>query len=203
MKSKECNKCNIDKQISEYSKDKTRKDGYSYTCKVCKSKNSKKWAKDNKEHLKEKYEKNKEDILRSRKDYYEKNKGIIKKKQQIYRKHRLVTDPLFKLKYVIKGVIRDSFRKNSKSKTSRTYEILGCTIPEFKKHLESQFEDWMTWENRGLYNGEYDFGWDIDHIIPISSAETTEDIIRLNHYTNLQPLCSMVNRYEKMGKVNY
>ena len=56
MKSKECNKCNIDKQISEYSKDKTRKDGYSYTCKVCKSKNSKKWAKDNKEHLKEKYE---------------------------------------------------------------------------------------------------------------------------------------------------
>ena len=34
----------------------------------------------------------------------------------------------------------------------------------------------------------------MDHIIPISIAETEEDIIRLNHYTNLQPLCSKVNR---------
>jgi hypothetical protein len=37
---------------------------------------------------------------------------------------------------------------------------------------------------------ELNKSWDIDHIIPISSAKTKEDIIRLNHYTNLQPLCS-------------
>ena len=54
--------------------------------------------------------------------------------------------------------------------------------------------DRMTWENRGLYNGEFNYGWDIDHIIPLSSAETEEDIIKLNHYTNLQPLCSKINR---------
>jgi hypothetical protein len=52
----------------------------------------------------------------------------------------------------------------------------------------------MTWENRGLYNGELNYGWDIDHIIPLDTAETIQDIIRLNHYTNLQPLCSKVNR---------
>ena len=52
----------------------------------------------------------------------------------------------------------------------------------------------MIWENKGLYNGEFNFGWDIDHIIPLSSAKTEKDIIRLNHYTNLQPLCSKINR---------
>jgi hypothetical protein len=49
----------------------------------------------------------------------------------------------------------------------------------------------------GKYNGELNYGWDIDHIIPLAPAETEEDVIRLNHYTNLQPLCSYTNRYIK------
>ena len=61
----------------------------------------------------------------------------------------------------------------------------------------------MTWENRGLYNGELYYGWDIDHIIPISTAKTEEEIIKLNHYSNLQPLCSYTNRVIKRDKVNY
>lgn len=55
----------------------------------------------------------------------------------------------------------------------------------------------MTYDNHGKYNGEYNFGWDIDHIIPISSAKTIEDVIRLNHYTNFQPLDSYENRVVK------
>ena len=61
----------------------------------------------------------------------------------------------------------------------------------------------MNWDNYGLYNGELDYGWDLDHIIPISSAKTEEDIIRLNHYTNLQPLCSKTNRDIKKDKLEY
>jgi cytidylate kinase len=49
-------------------------------------------------------------------------------------------------------------------------------------------------KNRGKYNGTFNFGWDIDHMIPVSTAKTEEDVIRLNHYTNLQPLCSKINR---------
>ena len=52
----------------------------------------------------------------------------------------------------------------------------------------------MTWENHGIYNGEINYGWDIDHIIPISFAKSEEDMLKLNHYTNLQPLCSKNNR---------
>lgn len=55
----------------------------------------------------------------------------------------------------------------------------------------------MNWNNHGKYNGEYNFGWDIDHIIPLDSAKTEEDIIKLNYYTNLQPLCSYINRVVK------
>ena len=61
----------------------------------------------------------------------------------------------------------------------------------------------MNWENKGLYNGTFNFGWDIDHIIPLSSASCKEDIIRLNHYTNLQPLCSKINREIKRNKINF
>ena len=60
----------------------------------------------------------------------------------------------------------------------------------------------MNWDNKGLYNGEYNFGWDIDHIVPLSTASELEDVIRLNHYTNLQPLCSKINREIKKDKLN-
>ncbi len=71
------------------------------------------------------------------------------------------------------------------------------------KYIESKFEPWMTFENRGLYNGEFGYGWDIDHIVPISTANTEDDIIRLNHYTNLQPLCSKINRDIKRNFLSY
>jgi hypothetical protein len=65
------------------------------------------------------------------------------------------------------------------------------------EYIESKFEDWMNWDNRGKFNGELNYGWDLDHIVPISSAVTEEDIIKLNHYTNFQPLCSYINRVIK------
>jgi hypothetical protein len=61
----------------------------------------------------------------------------------------------------------------------------------------------IYYENRGLYNGELNYGWDIDHIIPLSSVNEENDIIKLNHYTNLQPLCSKVNRDIKKDNLEY
>jgi hypothetical protein len=77
--------------------------------------------------------------------------------------------------------------------------ILGCTFEEFKSYLEAKWEPWMNWENYGLYNGKPNYGWDIDHIKPIKTAITEDDIINLNYYTNLQPLCSFINREIKRG----
>jgi len=52
----------------------------------------------------------------------------------------------------------------------------------------------MNWQNYGKYNGQLSFGWDIDHVVPVSSAKTEEEVLKLNHYFNLRPLCSKINR---------
>jgi hypothetical protein len=76
---------------------------------------------------------------------------------------------------ISKSITRQGYRKTSKSK-----QILGCDYIELKQHLESKFTEGMNWDNYGK--------WHIDHIYPSSLAETEEEIIRLNHFTNLQPL---------------
>ena len=149
---------------------------------------------------KEYYQLNKDAVDKRKKAYYENNKEKVKKRKNEYNKERIKVDPLYKLIRNTRSLIGNSIRKNGYRKSSKTFEILGCTFEQFKEHLESQFESWMNWDNYGLYNGELNYGWDIDHIIPSSSALTVEDIVGLNNYTNLQPLCSKVNRDEKRAK---
>lgn len=134
------------------------------------------------------------------KEYRIKNKDKNKDKIKEYRKNKRKTDSLYKLKTDIRSQIGKVLRKEGFKKLSRTEQILGCTFEELKHHLESKFEPWMNWDNKGDWNGipkELNVAWDIDHIIPLSSAKTEEDIIKLNHYSNLQPLCSFYNRYIK------
>lgn len=59
---------------------------------------------------------------------------------------------------------------------------MGCSSEFLKEYLEKQFTEKMSWENHGFY------GWHIDHIVPLSSAKTEEEVYKLCHYTNLQPL---------------
>ena len=103
------------------------------------------------------------------------------------------TDPKYKLSKNIRSLINMSFKRIGTKKNTKTEHILGCTIQEFKTYIENQFECWMTLENHGIYTGVYNETWQLDHIEPISNATTHEDIIRLNHYTNFQPLCSKKN----------
>lgn len=89
------------------------------------------------------------------------------------------------------------------SKNNNSENILGCSFEEFKLHIEKQFEPWMTWKNHGVYTGEENISWQLDHIVPMASAKTIEDVIRLNHYTNFQPLDSYVNQILKRDKINW
>ena len=120
-----------------------------------------------------------------------------------YHKNKMLTDKLYKLKHLIGNIIRDSLKRNGYSKNYKSIDILGCSISDFKIYLDSKFEDWMTWENYGNpKDGIYEINktWDIDHIIPLNSASIEDDIIKLNNYTNLQPLCSYYNRFIKKDK---
>jgi hypothetical protein len=167
-------------------------------------KRRKKYAENREENLikRRKYlEANKEKIAKQRKEYNLKNKEKNDTYRYDYIKNRLKNDKIFKFRLNISNLIRQSFNNGSYTKKSKLQEILGCTYEEFVTYIESRFEDWMNWENHGKYNGDFNYGWDIDHIIPISTAQTIEDVIKLNHYTNLQPLCSKVNRNIKRGNL--
>ncbi len=136
------------------------------------------------------YEANREKILQRQNEYNKSNKEKIRE----YQRNKYNNDILYRLKKNMRNQIGNSIRNGGFKKLTHTEQILGCTYEEFKLYLESLFKPWMNWENRGLYNGEENYGWDIDHIIPLSTATCEADIIRLNHYSNLQPLCSHINR---------
>ena len=155
------------------------------------------------QYAKQYREKNKLVLSQKQKINYLQKKDIIKVRSREYYKKRISTDPMFKFKKDIQLLIRDAFRRKDLSKgNKRTTDILRCSIEEFKLHLESQFQPWMNWANKGLYNGTENYGWDIDHRIPLDTAKTIEDIIKLCHYTNLQPLCSYYNRVIKRNIIS-
>lgn len=201
---KKCSNCKKNKTSDDFFKDKTNKDGFAYKCKSCfkiykdKSKDKKKeydkkYVLKNKSKRKEYYEKNRIVLIEKMKSNQKKN---IKSRRASFKKYYKLKklDPLYKLSLNIRNSIRGSFKHKNHKKNCKTSEILGCSFGEFKKYIESKFESWMTWENHGKYNGQLNYGWDLDHIIPKVTAKTETDIIRLNHFSNFQPLCSYINR---------
>lgn len=105
-------------------------------------------------------------------------------------KKRLEENPVEAYSLKIKKQIQAVYARNQKSVGPKLFAILGCQAKEFIAHINAQLNDGMTPENYGE--------WQLDHIIPISSAKSKEDVERLCHYTNYQPLW----RYENRTKGN-
>ena len=148
------------------------------------------------DYKKQWYEKNKAKILHKAASSYEKGreKKIAyaceyqrKNLDRILRarRQRMETDPVYAIKERVRNLIKECIRRSGTSKSSKTAEILGCTGAELRKHIERQFIRGMSWHNMGA--------WHIDHIVPISSAKTIDEVIALNHHTNLRPLWAKDN----------
>jgi hypothetical protein len=219
METKICKKCNLEKKLCEFGVLIKSTDGLRNTCKLCRSVDEKKyrennkekvydikrnWVKNNQAHIKEYYEKNKERLKQKSRNVYEKNKlrynqqSLLwnkinsEKRKKITKKHK--EKPEVKLKESVRHRIYIFLKRKNLKKNDKTIEIVGCSPSELKKYLEKQFINGMTWENHSLY------GWHIDHIIPLSSAKTEEEIYKLCHYTNLQPLWATDN-LKKLNKI--
>jgi hypothetical protein len=91
-----------------------------------------------------------------------------------------ITNPVKKLKRHLQAVMGQIFRHKGIKKDTRTEKILGCSYSFFKAYIEARFKEGMSWENRGQ--------WHLDHIIPLATAKTKKELLKLNHYTNMQPL---------------
>lgn len=107
--------------------------------------------------------------------------------QLAYRLRRYKEDPLYALEATCRRRVLCAMGKGGYRKSTKTENLIGCSYQFLKAYLEALFLPGMTWENRGLH------GWHLDHIVPMSSAKTAEDIERLCHYTNLQPLWAKDN----------
>jgi hypothetical protein len=205
METKVCTKCNIEKELKYFNKMSKVKCGVRSYCRECQSIESKKYRIDNKEKIKEYNTKwNKENQEYYKKYFEEYNKLNYEKEKERklkwsrdnkeysnnYQKQRKKEDILFRLK----TNIRTSVNRYLKYKSKHTFEIVGCSPQFLKEHLESQFIDGMTWENRSE--------WHIDHIIPLSSAKTEDELYMLCHYKNLQPLWAEDN-LKKSNKILY
>jgi hypothetical protein len=190
---RERNKEKIKKQQKDwYEKNKIRvlkrrKEDYEEKKDFYKEKN-----KNNYEKHKDKYlaqekiyrEENKDLIRERRRGYRQKNKDKIYEQKKAYHERKMETDPSYRIKLRLSKRIRKSVKRSAGEKAYKTEELLGCTVPELMKHLESQFTEGMSWDNYGYW------GWHIDHIIPCSCFDlrNSEEQKICFHYTNLQPL---------------
>ena len=230
MQYKICSKCGKELERTQFSTDNAKRDKLRNSCKACDSihdrayaathkkqararsvadwqqnkdklaARGKRWRETNRESYaasrKIKYYENHEKNLELNRRFRETHREYCARKSVEYSRNRYHTDPLFKFTCSIRVFIRSALRRApiNCNKTSKTTQILGCTRGELRVYLESKFAAGMSWDDRSA--------WHIDHIIPLASAKTEADVIRLNHYTNLQPLWAVDNirkgaRYEQ------
>lgn len=199
---KKARKREADKRYRETHKEKLREKSrkYAETHKEEIRARQKAWAEKNKDLInkrnRERYKENPE-VFKARNDkYIESHKDYVKERSKKYQqqrieynRHKTQTDPKFRFRRTVWTLINKYMRQKGYTGTKKVWEIVGCDFETFLSHIQGQFEEGMSLENYGIGQGK----WNIDHIVPISQAESNEDIERLNHYTNLRPMWSIEN----------
>jgi hypothetical protein len=112
-----------------------------------------------------------------------------------YERQKWATDAAYRVGKTFRSRTRNVLRYAGAKKCRKAFELLGCSVEEFRTHLESLFSAGMTWENYGTY-------WEIDHIKPCTSFNLLlpEHQEKCFHFSNQQPLTVPDNR-RKYNKI--
>lgn len=169
IKEKQCAKCNKVLSIDNFGKDRNKKDGYNAYCKQC--------AREKGLNYEQKY----------------RDEGHL---TEMYKQKRK-SDPYFRLLCNLRSRVQQGIKRQFTSKSCKTNDLIGCSWNFLVRHLESQFQEGMSWENykRG--------GWAVDHIIPCSYFDLTDPIQQriCFNFRNLQPLWESINSGIKRDQV--
>lgn len=145
----------------------------------------------------------KEEIDRRSKEHYTNNKDRKKELGKLWKKNNpdkykeLVRkqnqkkrqDPIGNLSNRLRLSMRKAYRKGGVSKTGRTFSLLGYTPKQLYNHLSVFY----TQPCQRCGSDIDSLNAHMDHILPIGTAKTEEDIIRLNQLGNLRMICSVCN----------
>lgn len=140
--------------------------------------------------------KNRENISKNRKANLEYHRRYSIEKKHIrdaYKKRNKKRIAEYKKQYKKENPL-DTFTRNTLTRLERSSggskyeELIGYTQDEFISHIESQFVEGMSWDNRSQ--------WHVDHIKPVSVfiKEGVKDIKIINALSNLQPLWAKDNQ---------
>jgi len=222
-----CTKCGVEKELSDFNKHKDSRDGFKSQCRECCRNYNKQYKITIRESLTEVtcrscgitkpiseyysssftmcgecqkevtkiYQLKNPDKVKNLKKKWKTNNKVSHVKSSVRStSSRRKKDPFFRLIGNFRRRTTIYLKQMKFKKDGSMFNMIGCTPEEFRKYLEDKFLNGMSWDNYGMY------GWHIDHIIPISSAKTLEEIKKLSHYTNFQPLWAKDNR-EKSNKI--
>lgn len=130
------------------------------------------------------YAANKEQIRQKRKAQRD---DVQRAKESAYSAARYGRDPVYAMSKRLRSYIANSLAIFGKTGVARPGAkiVLGCTFEEFKVHIEKQFLRGMAWSNRK--------DWHIDHIVPVASASTQDEVLALFHHSNLRPMWANEN----------
>lgn len=189
-----CSRCLKKKIRNAFYARPTATDGLRSHCKSCILASQRRNKKYKSRYDKTRYSLNRGRILRRAKAYYKSNRESRKLYEKrilprilAQRRERYHSDLNFKLASNLRARIWSALR--GRTKTVPTMELLGCTIPKLREHIEGSFTKGMTWEK--IKAGQIH----IDHVRPIVSFDLTDPRQQREcfHYSNLRPLWKAAN----------
>jgi hypothetical protein len=169
-RNKRCRLIGIEQPISNFGKKASAADGLDWWCREC--------------------------VNIGNNNYYLYNKDVIIQYKGVHYKKRRYLDLLFRLKTNLRSRLTKLLKAKSWPKNNHFIKYIGCTPQYLKLHIENQFQSGMTWDNYGKGLDK----WNVDHISPLSLANTEEELYALCHYSNLQPLWELDN-LKKSNKI--
>lgn len=116
--------------------------------------------------------------------YHRSDKAAVAKRIRERRK----TNPDYRIKDNTRRRINKMLHRDRASKNCPSWELVGCSISDFRRHLESHFKEGMSWLNMGE--------WELDHVLPLAMfTMTDEKQLRLAfNWQNTRPEWAAVNR---------